>query len=153
MCPNCGADLCAGDAGGRHLLTPFGHGMCGLIAGGLMGAAATVCCQLRAPDLRLLLFPAAGGATFAAAASFVGRRLALEVRPGYEALLLALVAAGVSVLAVALAGVSSPEALGALGALVTLVGAPMLARAMHRAPMKTSPQAGGPNHRQGGRLQ
>lgn len=107
--------------------------MCGFIAGALWGAAAALCCQGAAPDVRLLLFPAAGAATFAAAAAFVGRRLELTVRPGYEALLLALVAAGACVCAAALAGVAAPEALLSLGALVTLAGAPILARVMHRA--------------------
>lgn len=133
MCPNCGANLPLRSPKGRHLLTPFGHGMCGLIAGGLCGAAAALCCQGAVPDVRLLLFPTAGGATFAAAASFVGRRLEPSVRPGYEALLLALVVAGACVCGAALAGITSPEALLGLGAFLTLAGAPTLARAMNRA--------------------
>jgi len=133
MCPNCGADLAAPGPEGPHLLTPFGHGMCGLIAGALCGAAGALSCQALAPDIRLLLFPAAGGTTFAAAAAFVGRRLELSVRPGYEAFLLALVAAGACVCAAALAGIAAPEALLGLGALVTLAGAPILARVMHPA--------------------
>lgn len=132
MCTKCGARLSAEGPAGQHLLTPFGHGMCGLIAGALSGATAALCCQSATTDVRLLLFPAAGGATFAAAASFVGRRLELGVRPGYEAFLLAVVAAAVCACAAALAGVATPETLAGLGALVVLVGAPILGRVMHR---------------------
>lgn len=132
MCQNCGADLSADAPAERHLLTPFGHGMCGLIGGGLCGAAAAVVCLGDAPDPRLLLFPAAAGATCAAAASFLGRHLDLGVRPSYEALLLSYVAAGTCVCAAALAGVAATEALVGLGVLVTVAGAPILARAIYQ---------------------
>jgi hypothetical protein len=106
--------------------------MCGLIAGTLCGAAAALCCQAVGPDVRLLLFPAVGGATFAAAASFVGRRLEVDVRPGYEAFLLAVLAAGACVCGAALAGLVVPETLAGIGAFLVLGGTPLLARVMHR---------------------
>jgi hypothetical protein len=133
-CPHCGAELTLAAAASQTtgLLTPFGYGVCGLIAGGMLGAAAALTNEdLRLGDPRLMVFPAAAAFACALVASQVGRRLHTGVRRGYEAFLLALVLAALAVLFLALAGVSSVEALGATGACAGLAALPLVRHAVH----------------------
>jgi hypothetical protein len=108
-CAGCG---CAAGEAGPHagLLTVFGCGLCGFLAGATVGVAL-VAVTTTGPAL-------AHAATLAGLglgvigwglASQVGRRLHLGVRCAYEHLLLALDGAGVAALVVALAGVERGE--------------------------------------------
>ena len=111
-CARCGFDPAAP---GKHqcgLLTVFGCGLCGLLAGGeigLAGAAATT----TGPELRhvAILAVPAGAVLGCLVAAAVRRRLAPAVCCAYEHLLLGCAGGGFVVAVAALAGVTGFEAL------------------------------------------
>lgn len=134
-CPHCGHEFGPPrpDPQVTGYLTPFGYGMCGLIAGGQLGATAALSAEtLRIGDPRLLLFPIAGGVACALIAAAVGRRLHASVRRGYEALMLALALACILVFMLALIGVRSLDALAATGVCALALGTPLVWRVLFR---------------------
>jgi hypothetical protein len=105
---------------GAHL-TPFGHGVCGFIAGAQVGAAiALTDPEIRLGDLRLTLFPILGGVACAVVAREIGGRLTAEARRGYDVCLAAVVCGAFATAVASLMGLSSAEALVCLGGCVAL---------------------------------
>ena len=119
-CPRCGFDPDRPEATAQGLLTVFGYGLCGALAGGLLGIALAVMVAT-GPRLAAVatLATTAGAVIGWGLATAVGRRLAPAVRCAYEHLLLALLGAGVTAVLAAFAGVDQPETL----ALLWLAGA------------------------------
>lgn len=114
-------------------LTPFGYGMCGLVAGSQLGATAALGAEgIRMGDPRLLLFPVAAGLACALLAAGVGRKLHATARRGYEALVLTLALACILVFALALMGVRSVDALAAAGVCALALGTPLVWRVLFR---------------------
>ncbi len=133
VCPHCGAELSS--AGGacqaKGYLTPFGYGMCGLIAGGHLGLAAVlVVGDVHLGDPRVVLFPAAGGLACAWLAAQLGSRLHVGVRAGYETVLLGLMVAALVVFVTAVGGVTALDTLVAVGAVAFVLATPLIRRAL-----------------------
>ncbi len=134
-CSHCGYEFAAGDRDAFHAgyLTPFGYGLCGLIAGGHLGAGiALTNPDATLDDPRLVLFPLVMGIVCSLLAWWVGRRLDWRMRPGYESVLFGVMAAALSVFVLGLWGVRSADTLLATALVVFVVTAPLLRRMMYR---------------------
>lgn len=130
-CPHCGHVF--GEPLDSHagFLAPFGYGMCGLIAGGQMGAAVALTDQaIRFEDPRLVLFPAMGAIACCIAAAWIGSRLEAGVRRGYEIALFSLLAGTFTTFVLALWGVTRAETLLAWGAGIAVAALPFVQRAL-----------------------
>jgi hypothetical protein len=112
VCRRCAYDADRPQAASAGLLTVFGCGVCGALAGGLAGLAVAVMLAV-GPRLAPLatLATMGGGVIGCGVATAVRRRLAPGVRCTYEHLLLALLGAGVVAVFAAFAGVDQIEAL------------------------------------------
>ncbi len=145
-CPYCGVpfDLPADSPRRRGYLTAFGHGVCGLIAGGYGGAvvALSVDRTITLGDPRLVLFPAAGAVACAAAAAGIGSHLASDVRRGYEATLFSLVVAVLSMFCLCLTTGVGADTVLAAGAVTLVVAIPVIWR--HLYDPRRRRDAGGP---------
>lgn len=110
ICARCGFDPSAPAENQWGLLTVFGYGLCGAIAGaqiGLAGALASTAGP-RLPHVAVLAGLGMGVLGWGFAAG-IGRRLAPDVRCAYEHLLLAAIGAGLVLVISVLSGVVQPE--------------------------------------------
>lgn len=108
-CPRCGA--ADGTGTPAHLLTPFGHGLCGFIGVIMSGWALSFSLPATLPRYVGVLGPVVLAALTAWAASQLGRRLLPQWRCSYEHLLVAWMVGGPATLITALAGLTNPESL------------------------------------------
>lgn len=88
VCPRCGHEAGTPTTSGSSLMTPFGWGFCGSIAGTIAGYAAL---GATPTPHRLLWVPLALAIIGAAAAAGVGKRLEPQFRCSYEYLLLSFI--------------------------------------------------------------
>lgn len=134
-CPHCGLDfdLPSDSPSCRGYLTTFGHGVCGLIAGGYGGAVVALATdrQLTLDDPQVVLLPAMGGVLGAAAAAAVSSRLAVGVRRGYEAALFGFVIAVLCMFCLELLGPVPVDAVLAAGAVALAVAIPAIWRYLY----------------------
>ena len=122
-CPRCGYEFDAEGAAAfrRGHLTPFGYGVCGLIAGGHLGAGIALANPgTDLEDPRLVLFPLALGIACCVIAWWVGKHLDWRVHRGYESGLFGFMVAAFSVFVLGLFGVSSADTLAAV-AMVAMI--------------------------------
>lgn len=113
-------------------LTPFGYGVCGLIAGGYLGAGvALMDPDTRLEDPHLVLSALLLGIACCRAAWWLGKRLDRRVRRGFEAGLFGFVAAAFAVFVLGLCGVASADTLLAVAATVMAVATPILGRVLY----------------------
>lgn len=93
-CEECGYNFLTGEAPKPHVyLTVFGHGMCGVIAGGALGAAVALKLPPAYQLSMMVLAPPIGAIILSMITAWIGRHLAPEHLPGYERWLMALMLA------------------------------------------------------------
>lgn len=138
-CPYCGHEFGLPQEGPETTgyLTAFGYGMCGLIVGGQVGAGLGLAAGVRLGDPRLALFPLAGAVACACAFAGIGSKLHAGAKRGFEALLFALVLAGLVVFLLAFVGVSSLDTLSAVAVCVLAIGVPTMWRLLYGRKPKT----------------
>ncbi|MEN6642281.1 MAG: zinc ribbon domain-containing protein [Armatimonadia bacterium] len=100
-CPRCGYQLGSPLDLGGHLMTPFGWGFCGVIAGMISGYAIV---GITLPDRRFMWLPLAMALIGALVATGIGRHLEPQLRCSYEHLLLSAIAGGLVSLCSAVIG-------------------------------------------------
>lgn len=114
-CPRCGYELGSPLDLGGHLMTPFGWGFCGVIAGMITGYAIVAATL---PDRRLMWLPLLMGLMGALLTAGVGKRLEPQLRCSYEHRLLSCIAGALLSLCAAVIGRPGFETL----AIIWLVG-------------------------------
>lgn len=135
VCARCGYQF---DAEGPEAcrtghLTPFGYGLCGLIAGGHLGAGIALADpDADLEDPRLVLFPLLLGVACCVIAWWVGKHLDWRVHRGYEAGLFGFMVAGFSVFVLGLFGVGSADTLAAVGMVAMVIATPLFRRGLYR---------------------
>ncbi|MBP8955390.1 MAG: hypothetical protein KBI47_23570 [Armatimonadetes bacterium] len=130
-CPHCGHPFDEPLEGRAGHLTPFGYGVCGLIAGGQIGAAVALTDPaIRFEDPRLALFPMLGGLACCLVAAWLGSRLDVGVRRGYEVAIFSIIGGTFTVFVLALWGVNRTETLAAWGAGIALACVPFVRRVL-----------------------
>lgn len=114
-------------------MTPFGYGMCGLLAGAIWGLVAALLAPGYPARQALLLWPIIGGLAAAVTASAVGKRLVVNVRCAFEHLLLALGVGSLIAACAVVLGVQQLETLLPLAALAVAVIYGLLRRYGYRS--------------------
>jgi len=107
-CPRCGYKLGSPLDFGGHLMTPFGWGFCGVIAGMVTGYAIV---GATLPDRRFMWLPLGLAVVGALITAGVGKHLEPQLRCSYEHLLLSFIAGGLLSLCSAMLGPLSLETL------------------------------------------
>lgn len=138
-CPECSYDFATGTAPVRRAyLTVFGHGICGLVAGGFTGAAWALTLPLPWQQPMMVLLPVGIGTVAALAAGQVGKHLDRGFHHSYELWLLSADAGALAATVAALTGTTGAALIG-LGLLVALMARRLLDRLSLPDEMPDSP--------------